>query len=121
MSTESRSEDPGRRQSHGVDAGDAGEVQRRAKEGARFGLLIPPVHPDDPIDWSAADARRLLERAGAGTVEEVDVGRGLGAAGARARPRRSSYDAVIVSTVGHHLERWRHHDLPHRLKDLEVP
>ena len=51
-----------------------GEVQRRAKEGARFGLLIPPVHPDDPIDWSAEDARALLERAGAGTVEEVDGG-----------------------------------------------
>ena len=31
------------------------------------------------------------------------------------------YDGVIVSTVDHHLERWRHHDLPHRLKDLEVP
>jgi hypothetical protein len=97
-----------------------GEVQRRAKEGARFGLLIPPVHPDDPIDWSAADACRLLERAGAGAVEEVDGGEDS-ALRVHELVHAGEYDAVIVSTVGHHLERWRHHDLPHRLKDLDVP
>ena len=70
-----------------------GEVQRRAAAGARFALLIPPVHPDDPTDWSSADACDLLRRA----------------------------DEVIVSTVHHQLDRWRHHDLPRRLADLAVP
>ena len=86
-----------------------GEVQRRAKEGARFVLLIPPVHPDDPIDWSAGDARALLERAGAGTVEEVDGGEDA-ALRVHELVHAREYDAVIVSTVQHHLERWRHHD-----------
>ena len=88
------------------------EVQRRAKEGASFGLLIPPVHPDDPSDWSVDDACSLLERAGAGSDAALKV---------HDLVHARAYDAVIVSTVGHHLDRWRHHDLPHRLKDLEVP
>jgi hypothetical protein len=97
-----------------------GEVQRRAKEGARFGLLIPPVHPDDPSDWSADDACALLERAGAGAVERVDGGADA-ALKIHDLVHAREYDAVILSTVGHHLDRWRHHDLPHRLKDLDVP
>jgi hypothetical protein len=97
-----------------------GEVQRRAKEGARFALLIPPVHPDDPTDWSADDACALLERAGAGAVERVDGGDDA-ALKIHDLVHAREYDGVILSTVGHHLDRWRHHDLPHRLKDLEVP
>ena len=97
-----------------------GEVQRRAKEGATFALLIPPVHPDDPSDWSADDACSLLERAGAGSVERVDGGDDA-ALKIHDLVHAREYDGVIVSTVDHHLERWRHHDLPHRLKDLDVP
>ena len=97
-----------------------GEVQRRAKEGARFGLLIPPVHPDDPSDWSADDACALLERAGAGAVERVDGGDDA-ALKIHDLVHAREYDGVILSTVGHHLDRGRHHDLPHRHKDLDVP
>jgi hypothetical protein len=97
-----------------------GDVQRRAREGALFGLLIPPKPAGDPPDWSADDARDLLARAGATSVEVVD-----GGADAALRVHElvhaREYDEVLVSTVHHHLERWRHHDLPHRLRDLDVP
>jgi hypothetical protein len=97
-----------------------GEVQRRARTGARFALLIPPTPDADGRDWSADDARDLLGRAGAGDVELVDPG-----ADAALRVHQliaaHEYDEVILSTPHHHLERWRHHDLPHRLRDLDVP
>jgi hypothetical protein len=97
-----------------------GEVQRRAAAGARFALLIPPVHADDPTDWSSADACDLLRRAGAADVEEVDGGDDA-ALRVHELVRDKSCDEVIVSTVHHHLDRWRHHDLPRRLADLSVP
>ena len=62
----------------------------------------------------------LLRRAGAADVEEVDGGDDA-ALRVHELVRDKSCDEVIVSTVHHHLDRWRHHDLPRRLADLSVP
>jgi hypothetical protein len=92
------------------------EVERRAGD-ATFALLIPP-QPD--ADWTAEDARRLLERAAKGTVEVIDAGDDA-ALRVHQLVDAHEYDQVIVSTPHHHLDRWRHHDLPRRLRDLGVP
>ena len=94
------------------------EVQRRAKEGAVFALIIPPQ--PDPGDWSAADATDLLQRAAGGAVELIDPGDDA-ALRVHQLVAAHEYDRVIVSTVHHHLDRWRHHDLPRKLRDLDVP
>jgi hypothetical protein len=93
-------------------------VERRAKAGARFSLMVPP--DPDGTDWTAEDATRLVERAAGGTVDGVDPGaqpadtiHGLVAGG--------DCDQVIVSTTTAHHRHWFHHDLPARLKDLGVP
>jgi hypothetical protein len=96
------------------------EVQRRAKEGAQFALLVPPKAAGDPPDWTPDDARRLLERAGARDVELIDGGPDA-ALRVHELVQAGECGAVILSTVHHHLDRWRHHDLPHRLRDLDVP
>jgi hypothetical protein len=96
-----------------------GEVKRRAGEGATFGLLIPPKG-DDSADWSADDARDLFERVGARDVEVIDGGSDA-ALKVHELVHAGEYDEVIVSTVHHHHDLWRHHDLPRKLRDLDVP
>jgi hypothetical protein len=93
------------------------EVERRAKAGARFSLMVPP--DPDGTDWTAEDAKGLVERAAGGTVDAVEPGdtpadtiHGLVADG--------SCDQVIVSTTPAHHRHWFHHDLPSRLKDLKA-
>ena len=91
----------------------------RARAGARFGLLIPPTLPGS-VDWAPDDARALLARAGASACELVDDGPDA-ALRVHQLIAAHEFDEVIVSTEHHHLERWRHHDVPHRLRDLDVP
>jgi hypothetical protein len=92
------------------------EVNRRAGD-AVFSLLVPPQSDGD---WTAEDARRLLERASGNAVEVVDAGEDA-ALRVHQLVAAHEYDQVIVSTPHHHLDRWRHHDLPRRLRDLDVP
>jgi hypothetical protein len=94
------------------------EVERRAKAGARFSLMVPP--DPDGTDWTAEDAARLVGQAAGGTVDAVEPGdqpaetiHGLVAGG--------DCNQVIVSTSAAHHRHWFHHDLPSKLKDLGVP
>jgi hypothetical protein len=93
-------------------------VAARGRDGAHFTLLIPPEKDGD--DWSREDAVSLLERAAGATVDVLDPGpdavdtihRAVG---------DDDVDEIIVCAVEHHLSRWVHHDLPHRLEHLGVP
>jgi hypothetical protein len=93
------------------------EVQQRAPDCSVVGLLIPPQADGD---WTADDARGLLERASGRPVEVLDPGPDA-ALRVHELVVAGEYDRVIVSTPHHHLDRWRHHDLPRRLRDLAVP
>jgi hypothetical protein len=95
------------------------EVQRRAKAGARFTLMIPPVS-DDQSDWTAEDARLLLGRACGAGVECIDAGPNPADTIHRA-VAGGDCGEVIVSTRPEHHVLWFHHDLPARLSDLSVP
>jgi hypothetical protein len=96
------------------------EVERRAKAGATFVLLIPPEGRHHESDWTREDALRLVGRAAGGPVEDVEAGADAAATIHRAVADKQC-DAIILSTgTGHHA-RWLHHDLPNRCKDLGVP
>jgi hypothetical protein len=97
------------------------EVSRRAREGARFTLVIPPEHAaHGGEDWSVADATRLLERAAGEPVEHLDSGPDVFDAIHRAVEDRTC-DEIILSTPTAHLSRWIHHDLRHRVEHLKLP
>jgi hypothetical protein len=96
------------------------EIERRAGSGARFALLIPPEAARHGADWSVEEARRLVERAAGTTVEVVDGGTDAALTVHRLVDEQEC-DEIILSTVHHHLERWRHHDLAHRIGHLGVP
>lgn len=96
------------------------EVRRRAQDGARFMLMIPPeAARGHGEDWTPQDAVGLLERAAGGTVERLDCEPDALDAAHRV-VSAGECDELIVSTVPEHLRRWRHHDLPHRLVHLGV-
>jgi hypothetical protein len=96
------------------------EVERRAKEGASFVLLIPPEGGHHAPDWTPADASRLLGRAAGRPVECIDAGEDAVATIHR-MTEAEEVDALLVSTVAEHHARWFHHDLPHRVEQLGVP
>ena len=93
-------------------------VTARGRAGARFTLLIPPEKGGD--DWSEADAARLLERAAGESVGVLDPGPDALDTIHRAVDD-GDVDEIVVCAVEHHLSRWLHHDLPHRLERLGVP
>jgi hypothetical protein len=96
------------------------EVSRRARERARFTLIIPPERSASGEDWSAEDALGLLERAAGEPVEHLDAGPDALAVIHRAVDG-GDVDEIILSTPPEHLSRWVHHDLRHRLEHLRLP
>ena len=93
------------------------EVGRRAADGARFTLIIPP---HDGGDWSLQDATELLERACGEPVDHLEPGPDAFDAIHRAVDA-GSVDEIILSTQPAHLSRLFHHDLRHRLEHLRLP
>jgi hypothetical protein len=96
------------------------EVSRRARAGARFTLLIPPERSAHQDDWSVPDAVGLLERAAGTPVAYLD-GRPDALPAIHRAVDAGEVDEIILSTPPEHLARWIHHDLRHRLEQLEVP
>jgi hypothetical protein len=95
------------------------EVGARARTGASFTVLIPPEKADHP-DWTDDEATRLLGHAAGQDVDCLETGADAldtihDAVG------EGDFDEIIVCTPQHHLARWVHHDLPHRLQDLGLP
>jgi hypothetical protein len=95
------------------------EVGARARAGASVAVLIPPEKTDHP-DWTNEEAARLVGQAADQQVECLDAGSDAldtihDAVG------RDEFDEIIVCTKHEHLERWVHHDLPHRLERLGLP
>jgi len=93
-------------------------IAERARGGARFTLLIPPEHGHD--DWSEEVALERVGRAAGGDVASLDSGDDPLDSVHRA-VSDGEFDELIVCTAPTHLERWVHHDLPHRLQHLGLP
>jgi hypothetical protein len=94
-------------------------VRARAHEGATFILLIPP-ETGDAVDWSSADACRLIGSAAGRAIETEDPGEDA-AGTVHELVVADRCDEVILSTQPEHHARWHHHDLPHRLQNLGIP
>jgi hypothetical protein len=96
------------------------EVTRRACADASFTLLIPQERSAHLDDWSVPDAVGLLERAAGNPVAYLDGGPDALGAIHRAVDA-GEVDEIILCTPPEHLSRWMHHDLRHRLEQLELP
>ena len=94
-------------------------VAKRARDGARFTVLVPPEH-EHHDDWSQEAAVERVGQAAGGDVASLDSGDDPLDSVHRA-VSDGEFDELIVCTAPTHLARWVHHDLPHRLQHLGLP
>jgi hypothetical protein len=91
-----------------------------AAQPCRFFVLVPEAgHPDDP-DWDVDTAADLVHRATRGPAEGLTGGSDPLVAVQTALTDHD-IDEIVVCTRATHLTRWVHHDLPSRLRHLDVP
>lgn len=97
------------------------EVERRARGGCDFMLMVPPErHPDAP-DWTTDDALELIGRAAHGRpVARVDCGADA-AATIGELVEQGACDEILLSTPAEHHPHWHRHDLPKRIQALGLP
>ena len=88
------------------------EVERRARDGCDFDLVVPPErHPDAP-DWTAEEALALVERAAKGrSVRLVDCGADA-AATIGDLVRQGECVEILLSTPPEHHPHWHRHIPP---------
>jgi hypothetical protein len=98
-----------------------GEVERQARAGAEFTLMVPPErHPDAP-DWTDEDALRLVQGAAKGrSVELVDCGPDA-AATVRGLVEQGACDEILLCTPREHHALWHRHSLPKQIQELGIP
>jgi hypothetical protein len=97
------------------------EIERRARDGCEFTLMVPPErHPDAP-DWAPDDALRLVRGAAKGRpVTLVDCGGGA-AATIGDLVERGECDGILLSTPAEHHPHWHRHSLRKRIGKVGVP
>jgi hypothetical protein len=110
-------------------------VRARAAQGAaQFRVVVPnpakaEFHLAHPLRHDkAAEAEKVL-RAALPSFELAAGGHVIGSVSIRHDPYdaieeimlNEPIDEIIVSLARHHLSRWLHLDLPHRLKALHLP
>ncbi len=97
------------------------EVERRARGGCEVTLMVPPErHPDAP-DWSAQEARKLVQRAaGDGPVVLVECGADA-AATIGEFVEQGGCDEILLSTPPKHHAHWHRHSLPKSIQALDIP
>jgi hypothetical protein len=97
------------------------EVERRARSGCDFTLMVPPErHPDAP-DWTAEDALELVRRAAGGRpVAYADCGADA-AATIGELVGQGAFDEILLCTPREHHEHWHRHSLPKRIQALDIP
>lgn len=111
-------------------------VRERAARGpCAFTLLVPAtVHglqkldPEDPAEADGAAAQAVLDhalplmsRAAAPAMVDGLVGAPIPLTAVMDAVNLRGFDEVIVSTLPHHLSRWLHLDLPHKIGGLGLP
>lgn len=97
------------------------EVERRARSGCDFTLMVPPEHHPDAPDWTAEDALELVSRAAHGRpVAYVDYGTDA-AATIGELVEQGACDGILLCTPREHHEHWHRHSLPKRILALGIP
>lgn len=97
------------------------EVERRARSGSEFTLIVPSEHHPDAPDWTADEALELVRRAAQGRpVAYVDSGADA-AATIGELMEGGMFDEILLCTPRQHHEHWHRHSLPKRISALGVP
>ena len=97
------------------------EVERRARSGCDFTLMVPPEHHPDAPDWTTEDALELVRRAAHGRpVAYVDCGPDA-AATIGELVEQETFDEILLCTPREHHEHWHRHSLPKRIRALDIP
>jgi hypothetical protein len=107
---------------------------RAARGPAEFHVLVPnpapaewhPAHPErhDKIaeaEKVLAEHLPLIQDAAGGPVEGVVSIRHDPMDAIEETLHDESFDEIILATAPHHIERWLHVDLPHRVAHLGLP
>jgi hypothetical protein len=97
------------------------EVERRARDGCDFMLIVPPErHPDAP-DWTTDQALELIERAAHGRpVAHVECGPDA-AATIGELAEQGACDEILLCTPAEHHPHWHRRNLPKRIQELGIP
>ena len=97
------------------------EVERRARTGCEFKLIVPPErHPDAP-DWTHEEALDLIGRAARGRpVELVDCGADA-VATIGELVQGGACDEILLSTPREHHPHWHRHGLTKQIQALGIP
>jgi hypothetical protein len=97
------------------------EVERRARAGCAFMVMVPPErHPDAP-DWTPEVALDLVRRAAGGRPVELVDGGPDAAATIGALAEQGACDEILLSTPPEHHPHWHRHGLPSRIQRLGIP
>jgi len=97
------------------------EVERRARGGCGFTLMVPPERHPDASDWTPQVALELVQRAAkARPVELVDCGPDA-AATVSALVREGTCDEILLSTPPEHHAHWHRHGLTKKVEALGIP
>lgn len=97
------------------------EVERRARGGCEFVLMVPPERDPDAPDWTPDDALGLVQRAAKGRpVELVDCG-GDAAATIGEMVQQGACNEILLSTPAEHHPHWHRHSLPQQIQALGIP
>jgi len=97
------------------------EVERRARTGCSFTLMVPPErHPDAP-DWTTEEALSLVQRAAEDRpVTLVDCGADA-AATIGDLVQQGTCDEILLSTPPEHHPHWHRHGLPKQIQAIGIP
>ena len=97
------------------------EIEREARAGCDFTLIVPPERDPEAADWTPEDALRLVQGAAKGrTVELVSCGADA-AATVGDLVQDGACDAILLSTPPEHHPHWHRHGLPERIQALRIP
>ena len=97
------------------------EVERRARSGCDFTLMVPPEHHPDAPDWTAEDALELVRRsAHSRPVAYVDYDADA-AATIGELAEQGACDEILLCTPAEHHKHWHRHSLPQRIQALDIP
>jgi hypothetical protein len=97
------------------------EVERRARAGCEFKLIVPPEHDPDAPDWTDEDALALVGRGATGRRVEL-VACGTDAVATISElVRQGACDEILLSTPREHHRHWHRHGLTKQIQSLGIP
>ena len=97
------------------------EVERRARSGCEFTLMVPPERDPDAPDWTAEEALELIGRAARGRPV-AHVGCGADAAATIGElAEQGACDGILLCTPPEHHAHGHRHSLPKRIQALGIP